>query len=92
MHLLIEGFMGNLEAFEAHLNFHWGPHHHCLLLDTLSKLWVVVIDIQQSDKHLSQAGPALHILRLHIEVVPGCGLSIQIGPGLCINDPSGWLD
>lgn len=92
LQLLEQSFQGSLAAFKAHLNFHWGAQHHCLLLDALSKLGVVVIDVQQSDEHLSQAVPALHIFCLHIEVVPGSSLSIQVGPGLGVDDPSGWVD
>lgn len=86
--LLEQDCEGSSVASEAHLNFHRGPQHHRLLLEVLSKLGVVVVDIQQSDEHLGQAGPALHVLCLHIEVVPGGGLSIQAGPGLGVDDRS----
>lgn len=52
----------------------------------------MVIDIQQRNEDLGQAVPALHVLRLHIEVVSGSGLSIQAGPGLGVDDPRGWVD
>lgn len=74
-------------ASETHLNFHWGSQHHRLLLDALHKLGVVVIDVQQSDKHLCQAVPPIHVFGLHVKVVPRRALGIQAGPGLSVDKP-----
>lgn len=80
------------ELPEAHLDSHRGPQHHRLLLDALSKLGGVVIDIQQQDSHLGEVMPASRVLCSYMEVVLGGGLGVQAGPGLCADDPRGGMD
>lgn len=76
----------------SHLYLHWWPNDHCLFLDIFIELWRVVIDIQHSYKHFSQAVFPICVLCFHIEIILGVHFSIQYSPGLGVNYTCWWVD
>lgn len=76
----------------TYLYLHWCSNDHGLLQEVIIELRWVVIQVQHSDKDLSQAVLSLGVFCLHIEVILGPDLCIQVCPRLSVDDPRCRLD